>query len=100
VTKARRTDLAAYAARVALDPDLANSGLDREYGLVAEAILLVANGGSHRVTVAGLRFGDEIIDACRPLAAARRVRLVRVPTASGHAPDIAVEPIARLAEAG
>jgi hypothetical protein len=99
VTDTFRTDLAAYASRAALDPDLASVGLDREYGLVAEAILLVANGGSRRVTVAGLRFGHETIDACRALATARRVRLVRVPTASGHGPDVAVETIARLVEA-
>ena len=99
VTNSLRTDLAAYATRATLDPDLASAGLEREYGLVAEAILLVAHGGSHRVTVAGLRYGDQVVDACRPLAAARRVRLLPLPTVSGHGPDVAVERIARLVEA-
>ena len=100
MTNSLRTDLAAYATRAALDPELASAGLDREYGLVAEAILLVAHGGSRRVTVAGLRFGDKVISACRPLAAARHVRLVRVPTGSGHGPDVAVECLERVARAG
>jgi hypothetical protein len=101
VTNSLRTDLAAYATRASLDPDLAVAGLDREYGLVAEAILLVANGGSSRVTVAGLRFANQVVEACRPLAAARRVWLQRLPTALGYGPDVAVERldrVSRLAE--
>ena len=86
-----RTDLAAYATRAALAPDLATPGLDHEFSLVAEAILLVAHGGSRRVTVVGLRYTDQIVETSRTLAAARRVRLVRLPTDDGRARDVAVE---------
>lgn len=36
--------------------------------MVAEAILLVSSGGSRRVTVAGLHYPEQILDASRPLA--------------------------------
>jgi len=91
VSNALRTDLAAYATRATLAPDLASPGLELEFSLVAEAILLVAHGGSRRVTVVGLRNTDQVIDASRPLAAARRVRLVRLATDDGRASDVAVE---------
>jgi hypothetical protein len=91
VNNTLRTDLAAYATRAALAPDLASPGLEHEFSLVAEAILLVAHGGSRRVTVVGLRNTDEILDASRPLAAARHVRLVRLSTDDGCATDVAVE---------
>ena len=91
VNNTLRTDLAAYATRATLAPVLASHGLEREFGLVAEAILLVAHGGSRRVTVVGLRSTDEIVDASRPLAAAHHVRLVRLSTDDGCAADVAVE---------
>jgi len=73
VSNTLRTDLAAYATRAALAPDLASPGLEHEFSLVAEAILLVAHGGS------------------RSMAAARHVRLVRLSTDDGRASDVAVE---------
>jgi hypothetical protein len=91
VNNTLRTDLAAYATRAALAPDIAAPGLEHEFSLVAEAILLVAHGGSRRVTVVGLRNTDQIIDASGPLATARRVRLVRLSTDDGRASDLAVE---------
>ena len=91
VNNTLRTDLAAYATRVTLAPVLASHGLEHEFSLVAEAILLVAHGGSRRVTVVGLRNADHILDASRSMAAARHVRLVRLSTDDGRASDVAVE---------
>ena len=91
MTNGLRTDLAAYATRAALTPDQVAPGLEHEFSLIAEAILLVAHGGSRRVTVVGLRFTEQVVEASRPLAAARRVRLVRLPTDDGRSSDVAVE---------
>lgn len=59
--------------------------------MVAEAILLVSSGGSRRVTVAGLHYPEQILDASRPLALARRVRLVPLWTDDERGADVAVE---------
>jgi len=42
--------------------------IDREVGLVEGAIRMVATGTSPGMTVAGLRFGDEVIAMLRPAA--------------------------------
>jgi arginase family enzyme len=47
-----------------------------EADLVRGAIDLVASGGSDRVTVAGLRFGEELLERARRQARERGVRVV------------------------
>jgi hypothetical protein len=48
-----------------------------ESDLVRGAIDLVASGGSDRVTVAGLRFGEELLDEARLQAHDRGIRVAR-----------------------
>jgi hypothetical protein len=79
--------------RAALDHDVVRTVLDQERRLVNEAILLVASGASARVTVGGLRYGEEILDASRALAASSGIRLVALWTDDEHGADIAVEAI-------
>lgn len=59
--------------------------LDREIELVRGAIRMVASGGSPRLTVAGIRFGEAVIRLCRPFAASA---------------DVIIEPIWHPEEAG
>jgi hypothetical protein len=42
--------------------------LDAEMGLIREAILLVASGGSSRVILSGLSFGEALLQPARLLA--------------------------------
>jgi hypothetical protein len=57
------------------------NALDREMGLVREAIAMVAAGGSRRVVVAGIRFGSQLLVPARRLALESGVRvLVESPT--------------------
>jgi hypothetical protein len=67
--------------------------IDRELGLVADAIAMVASGASPRVTVGGLRFGDAILAAAERLAREAGVRIVPQWPADESGIDIAVEPI-------
>ena len=73
--------------------------LDDQKRLVAEAILLVARGGSPRVTITGLDDGERILDASRALAAASGVRLIAVPSARADQADVRVVPLELPAEA-
>jgi hypothetical protein len=84
---------AAPRARTSLDPDAIRAGLDHEHRLVTEAILLVSSGGSPRVTVAGIQFAEEVLEAAGPFALAQRVRLVPLWTDDERGADIAVEPL-------
>ena len=79
--------------RTALDPDLVRAGLDRERRILSEAILLVSTGGSPRVTVAGLRYAEQVLAASRPLAEARRVRLIPLWTDDEGGADVGIEPL-------
>ncbi len=76
-----------------LDQATIRAGLDHEHRLVSEAILLVSNGSSRRVTVAGLHYAEEIIEAARPMAVARGVRIVPLWTDDERGADIAVEAV-------
>jgi hypothetical protein len=67
--------------------------LDHEMTLVREAIAMVAGGGSPRVTVAGLRFGETLLATARGLAAEAGVRLVPLWMPDDFGADIAVERI-------
>ncbi|MEA2605581.1 MAG: hypothetical protein QOI00_338 [Chloroflexota bacterium] len=86
-----QADLIADQPRPALDSARIQAGLDHEVRLVMEAILLVSSGGSPRVTVAGLHFGEEVLEASGPNAAARNVRLVALWTDDERGADLVVE---------
>lgn len=88
-----RPDRAPDSVRPALDSDQVRVGLDHEIRLVMEAILLVSSGGSPRVTVAGLRYPEQVLEVSRELAAVRRVRLIARWTDDERGADLAVEPL-------
>jgi hypothetical protein len=67
--------------------------IDREMNLVREAIAMVATGGSPRVTVAGLHFGEELLPSARRLAAGAGVRIVPLWMLDDMGADITVERI-------
>jgi hypothetical protein len=92
-TTERSTPSDAPRRSTALDEARARAVLDQEERLVIEAIQLVAGGGSPRVTVAGLRYPEPVIEAARPLAIQRRVRLVTLWTDDERGADVAVEAI-------
>ena len=80
-----------------LDPSFGQVGrtLERELGLVRDAIAMVAGGGAPRVVVGGLRFTEALLPAARGLAAEAGVRLVPLWMPDDAGADIAVERIAR-----
>jgi hypothetical protein len=65
--------------------------VDVELALVRDAIAMVAAGGSRRVVVAGLRFGDKIIAQAEVLAEASGVKVVPLWSSDESGADIAVE---------
>ena len=67
--------------------------LEREAGLVHDAIAMVASGRSRRVVVAGIHFGDQLIEPAREMATAAGVRLVPLWTTDEAGLDIAIERI-------
>jgi hypothetical protein len=67
--------------------------LDRELRLVSDAIAMVASGHSPRVTVGGLRLGDELLEPARRLAGQAGVRIVPHWMADEAGVDITVERI-------
>lgn len=69
------------------------SRLDAELLMVREAIVLVASGRSPRVTVAGLRLGEAILEPARDIAREAGVRLVPLWTGDEHHLDIRIEGI-------
>jgi hypothetical protein len=72
--------------------DLAPAVLEREMQLVREAIEMVATGAAPRVTVAGIRFGDNILEPAREWAVAAGVRIAPLWRTDEQGVDIAVEP--------
>jgi hypothetical protein len=72
-------------------PDDVARILERELRLVREAVALVAQGVSPRVTVAGLRLGWRLLDPGQRLAAQAGVRLVPLLHADEAGVDIAIE---------
>lgn len=74
-------------------PEPVGQTLDHEMGLVREAISMVASGGSRRVVVGGLRFGEALLAPTRGLAAAAGVRLVPLWMPDDAGADIAIERI-------
>ena len=67
--------------------------LEHEMNLVREAIAMVASGGSRRVVVGGLQFGEALLVPARGLAAEAGVRLVPLWMPDDAGADIAVERI-------
>jgi len=67
--------------------------LDQELGLVRDAIVLVARGGTRRVVVANLRYGDELMGRAALMAREAGVRIVPLWMPDDAGSDIAVEAI-------
>jgi hypothetical protein len=65
--------------------------VEYEMRLVREAIDVVAQGVSPRVTVAGLRLGTELLDPGRRLAREAGLRLVPLQHADDSGVDISIE---------
>jgi hypothetical protein len=67
--------------------------LDLELALIRDAIAMVAAGGSPRVTVASLHFGEQLIGPATTMALRAGVRLVPLWTADETGAAIAIERI-------
>jgi hypothetical protein len=67
--------------------------LEQEMRLIREAIAMVASGASPRVVLAGIRFGETLLDSGRRLALDAGVRLVPLWRADEAGADLAVERI-------
>ena len=74
--------------------------LDRELQLVADAIAMVSRGASPRVTVAGLRLGNALLEPAERLARTAGVRIVPRWSADEAGVDITVERSPDAAPAG
>lgn len=68
--------------------------LDQELELVRGAITMVASGGATRVSLGGLRFGEQLIEPARRMALASGVRIVPLWMPDDAGADLAVERIA------
>ena len=67
--------------------------MERERRLVREAIALVAAGASPRVVVAGIRYGETLLDDARRMALEAGVRVNPIWRADHSGADIVVVPI-------
>jgi len=65
--------------------------LERELQIVREAIAMVASGSAPRVTIAGLRFGEALIEPGRGWALEAGVRLTPLWRADEAGVDLAIE---------
>src|SRR4051812_50206336 len=75
----------------AADPFALERQLDQEVRLVADAVAMVSRGGSRRVTVAGLQFGEAVLERTGALAKTAGVRIVRCASEVASNVDIVVE---------
>jgi hypothetical protein len=66
---------------------------ERELRLAREAIAMVASGAAPRVVIAGIRYGEEILDAARRLALTSGVRVNPLRQSGTGRPALVVEPI-------
>jgi hypothetical protein len=73
------------------DAGRTSSTLEHEFRLVDEAISAVASGRFPSVTVAGLRFGDELLERARDDAARHGVRVRPLFHAGEHGSDLVIE---------
>ena len=76
------------------------SAIEHELSLVGEAIAAVGSGQFLSVTVAGLRFGTELLPRARTVAAGRGLSVRPLFHADEHGADLVVEPLAESAPAG
>lgn len=65
--------------------------LEHELELVRGAIAMVASGGSRRVSLGGLRFGEQLLEPARRLALEARVRVVPLWTTDEGGAGLAIE---------
>ncbi len=79
---------------------LTSATLNHERQLVVEAVSAVASGRFPRVTVAGIRFGDELLDHARRLAESRGLRVRPLSRRDELGSDLVVERGARSAGKG
>ncbi len=73
------------------DARLTSSTLEHEFKLVDEAIDAVATGRFPSVTVAGLRFGDELLPRARARAEGRGLVVRPLFHGGEHGADLVVE---------
>ena len=66
---------------------------ERELRMAREAIAMVASGVSPRVVIAGIRYGDEILESARRLGLDAGVRVNTIRQQQRQAADLVVEPI-------
>lgn len=71
--------------------DIVADKIERELGLIREAIAMVATGTSRRIVVASLRFGTELLPQAQTIAAASGARATAVWTLDRHVHSIAIE---------
>ena len=76
------------------------AAIERELSLVGEAIAAVGSGHFLSVTVAGLRFGNELLPRACAVAAGRGLRVRPLFHADEHGADLVVERIVEGAPAG
>jgi len=65
--------------------------LDYEFDLVRGAIAMVASGGAPSVVLAGLRFGEELIEPARRMGLALGVQIVPVWTSDEAGASLSIE---------
>jgi hypothetical protein len=80
------------------DERQAISTIEHELQLVDDAIGLVASGRYPSVTVAGIRFGDQILAEARRTADANGVRVRQLFPADESGADLVVERVSAPAE--
>jgi hypothetical protein len=73
------------------DARLTSSSLEHELRLVDEALDAVASGRFPSVTVAGLRFGEELLPRARAGAAGRGLRVRPLFHSGEHGADLVIE---------
>lgn len=83
-----------------MDAGLTAAALAHELNLVSEAIEAVGSGRFQSVTIAGIRFGTELLPRARAVAAGRGLSVRPLFHVDEHGADLVVEQIARSASAG
>jgi hypothetical protein len=73
------------------DASAATAKLDQELNLVVNAVDAVAAGTFRSVTVAGMRFGEELLPQARQLAEARGLAVQPLFSTDEHGADLLVE---------
>lgn len=74
-----------------LDAAILTARLDLELRLVADAVELVGHGASQRVTIAGIRFGDELLERARVMAARAGLRASGLYRTDESGSDLVIE---------